>query len=131
MTRRASSDATNDSLKENTDFNARTKADKAKQGKATRNARAARVEEQHEDEDSRVPGEDDAGEGETQDGEYDEDEGAEGDEDGQDGGSPKGRKRARANSIGDSHPSGSKKGKAKAEPKTLPRDVDGYVPFWT
>ena len=47
-------------------------------------------------------------------------------EDQEEGGSPKGKKRARANTIGDSRPSQpDTKGKAKMEPKTLPRDEDG------
>jgi structural maintenance of chromosomes protein 5 len=44
--------------------------------------------------------------------------------------SPKGRKRARANTQGDARPlvaNGSINGKAKKDPTTLPRDTDGYV----
>ncbi|KAI0690848.1 hypothetical protein BC835DRAFT_1407403 [Cytidiella melzeri] len=68
----------------------------------------------------------------TQNGAYDEEEdgeGAEGDDNVEGEGSPKGRKRARANTQGDARASGSdNKGKVKAEPITLPRDVDGYIP---
>lgn len=57
----------------------------------------------------------------------DDDEEEEGEEEEEeDGSSPKGRKRARANSFGDSLPSGSQaKVKVKPEVKTLPRDEDG------
>ncbi len=55
-----------------------------------------------------------------------EEEGEEEEEEEEDGSSPKGRKRARANSFGDSLPSGSQaKVKVKPEVKTLPRDEDG------
>lgn len=73
----------------------------------------------------------------TQHGVYDDDD-DDGDEDGfgvgdepddaEGEGSPKGRKRARVNTEGDARPSrGDTKGKAKVEPMTLPRDVDGCV----
>ncbi|KAI0787066.1 P-loop containing nucleoside triphosphate hydrolase protein [Irpex lacteus] len=68
----------------------------------------------------------------TQAGTYDDDD-AEGDgvqeaDEAEGEGSPKGRKRARANTQGDARPSGVDSIKAKIEPTTLPRDVDGYIP---
>lgn len=67
----------------------------------------------------------------TQAGTYDDDD-AEGDgvqeaDEAEGEGSPKGRKRARANTQGDARPSGVDSIKAKIEPTTLPRDVDGFV----
>ena len=47
-------------------------------------------------------------------------------EDGEEGGSPKGRKRARANTLGDSRPTDGHF-KEKKKGVTLPRDVDGYA----
>ncbi|KAI0784897.1 P-loop containing nucleoside triphosphate hydrolase protein [Abortiporus biennis] len=67
---------------------------------------------------------------EGSDGEDAEDEEEEERDEEEDGGSPKGRKRARANTNGDSHPSQSEpKRKAKVEKyETHPRDVDGFIP---
>ncbi|KAJ6469210.1 hypothetical protein C8R47DRAFT_1024336 [Mycena vitilis] len=57
-------------------------------------------------------------------------------EEGEDGGSPKGAKRARKNDAGDSVPTGEEEDANEEEEqapppkrvKTLPRDVDGYIP---
>ena len=79
--------------------------------------------EEEEDYDEEQGGANGAADGERgADGEADGDEDGEEDEDGEQ--SPKGRKRARANTVGDSHPS---QNVPKLEKRTLPRDVDGYV----
>ena len=52
---------------------------------------------------------------------------ANGEDDGEQGGSPKGRKRARANTDGDARPADEEKYAPRALVETLPRDVDGYV----
>ncbi|KIP10370.1 hypothetical protein PHLGIDRAFT_101267 [Phlebiopsis gigantea 11061_1 CR5-6] len=120
MARKLASPVSEGSQKENSNVYAREEAatDK-KNAKSAR--RAARIESDEEDE----PEFNAAGEGDEEEQE-EEDEGQEDDE-----GSPKGRKRARANTIGDSRPSQPDikgKGKAKTEPKTLPRDDDGFIP---
>lgn len=118
MARKLASPVSEGSQKENANVYAREEAatDK-KNGKSAR--RAARIESDEEDEaEDNGAEEEEASEQEEQDEEQDE----EGE------GSPKGRKRARANTVGDSRPSQPDlKGKAKMEPKTLPRDADGYV----
>lgn len=121
MARRAPSAATDDSQKENSSTNARIKHEKGKPERVG-NLRGARVEEEPEEEETHGSPANDGEEGQH-DAEEEDDYG---EEDGdQDEGSSRGRKRARANSMGDSHSSPHEKGKGKAEPRTLPRDVDG------
>lgn len=126
MVRRAPSAATDDSLKENSGAPLKSQRVKDDKAKATRgrNARAARVETDEEEEDA-TQTRDGAtnGQEEVLDASPDDEEVA------VDGaGSSKGRKRARANTQGDARPSSSdSQDKVKAEPKTLPRDEDGCV----
>ncbi|GJE87507.1 structural maintenance of chromosomes protein [Phanerochaete sordida] len=116
MVRKATSPSSAGSHKENAGVAAReqTKAAKNRGGR-----RAGRVESDDE-EDGPEPAQDHDENAEDEGGEEDEDE-----EDGE--GSPKGRKRARVNTEGDARPV-DLKGKGKAEPKTLPRDEDGFLP---
>ncbi|PSR78324.1 hypothetical protein PHLCEN_2v7446 [Hermanssonia centrifuga] len=123
MVRRAPSAATDDSHKENTGVRStRNKMPEVKKEKAK--SRAARVESDEEDDGPILNHFEEEKEEYIEDDDEEEEE-----EEEEDGSSPKGRKRARANSFGDSLPSGSQaKGKVKPEVKTLPRDEDGFIP---
>ncbi|CAL1699970.1 unnamed protein product [Somion occarium] len=130
MVRRALSDATDDSLKENSRRAPVSAQKPTKMRRETLRDKRVRRAEDDEDvaDDAHLNGHDEARD--VQGGNEDGAEGEIEDEDEADdedtGGSPKGRKRARANTIGDSHPTdGNVKGKQKAV--TLPRDVDGYA----
>ncbi|THH29882.1 hypothetical protein EUX98_g4315 [Antrodiella citrinella] len=127
MVRRAASSTTEDSLKENSGLPPHTKG-KGKETKRERglsNGKSVARRVQSDDENMQEDNGDQAGEqGEDVDAEED----AEGEEDDEQGaGSPKGRKRARANTNGDARPSGSKV-KDEKRAVTLPRDVDGFIP---
>ncbi|CAL1699972.1 unnamed protein product [Somion occarium] len=131
MVRRALSDATDDSLKENSRRAPVSAQKPTKMRRETLRDKRVRRAEDDEDvaDDAHLNGHDEARD--VQGGNEDGAEGEIEDEDEADdedtGGSPKGRKRARANTIGDSHPTdGNVKGKQKAV--TLPRDVDGFIP---
>ncbi|KAJ3553657.1 hypothetical protein NM688_g3492 [Phlebia brevispora] len=126
MTRREPSAATDDSQKENTGVRTKSSAEKVKFEKVTRSRRGARVEEEQIDEERHVSPAADGNEEENGDAQNENNDINEDDDQGE--GSSHGRKRARANSFGDSRPSAHDKGKAKAEPRTLPRDDDGYIP---
>lgn len=124
MVRRAASSTTEDSLKENSGLpphtNGKGKETKRERGLSNGKSVARRV--QTDDEDMQ---EDNGDQAEEQGGGVDAEEDAEGEEDDEQGaGSPKGRKRARANTNGDARPSGSKV-KDEKRAVTLPRDVDG------
>ena len=122
MARRAVSRDSSDSHKENTGLPRTNGSSKSSTERVARGKRAVmrdHIEAEDEHEQDR---EDEQSEDE---GAVDADGDANGAEDEDDGEqSPKGRKRARANTMGDSRPSGSA---TKAEKRTLPRDVDGYV----
>lgn len=123
MVRRAASDVTDDSLKEN------SRQAPIPDEKPTRTRRGTlrdnHMQRAEDDEDvSRVDNNEDA---QAVDEEEERDTNADADEEDEeeDGGSPKGRKRARANTLGESRPTdGDFKERKKAV--TLPRDVDGY-----
>ena len=122
MARRAVSHDSSDSHKENTGLprtngSAKNPAERVARGKRAVMRDHVEAEDEHD--------QDREGEQTEDDGEVDADGEANGAEDEHDGEqSPKGRKRARANTMGDSRPSGSAQ---KAEKRTLPRDEDGYV----
>ncbi|KAI0920810.1 hypothetical protein AcW1_005022 [Taiwanofungus camphoratus] len=132
MARRLLSTASDDSQKENSGINRKVKAEKMQQRKETRKetARATRqrveTEDEHEEEQEEEQNEEDS-QGEEEDGEgenEDEDENEE-------GASPKGRKRVRVNTEGDSRAvNGTLRGakREKERMQTLPRDVDGFIP---
>ncbi|KAK7696074.1 hypothetical protein QCA50_000716 [Cerrena zonata] len=124
MVRRAASNLTDDSLKEN------SRQAPVSDEKPTRTRRGM-LRDNHEQRD-----EDDEDEsqvnnnGGAQGVESDEDANGEadnGEEEEEDGGSPKGRKRARANTLGESRPTDGDF-KEKKQAVTLPRDVDGFIP---
>ncbi|TCD64231.1 Structural maintenance of chromosomes protein 5 [Steccherinum ochraceum] len=132
MVRRAVSSTTEDSLKENSGIPSSSASGKGKEVKRERGlrnghqaARRAQSEEQAEDDGAEQA---EGGEGEAEDAD-DAQEGEDEEEaDGQGRGSPKGHKRARANTNGDAHPSGSNVKLEKVKAVTLPRDDDGYIP---
>lgn len=124
MARKLASPVSESSQKENTGLRAPRQpvSGKAK-GKGV--ARAVRVESDEEDDMAQNGTQ--GGDAEEEGVRTEEEEDAEAEEE---EGSPKGRKRARANTLGDARPSQSDiKGKVKMEPKTLPRDDDGYAVF--
>lgn len=118
MVRRAASNATDDSLKENS---GRRPATEEKHTKTRRGTLQGHAENEEE---SQINNNGNAREPLNSD-HHDTSAAEEEDEEEEEGsGSPKGRKRARANTLGDSRPTdGEMKGKKKAV--TLPRDVDG------
>ncbi|KAG9317772.1 hypothetical protein JVU11DRAFT_1992 [Chiua virens] len=120
-TRATTADDT-DSLKENVEVNAGGKQVKVKQ-EGTKKGKARRVESDEEEVEEQVPSQPNG----TDFHEVDQDaEGEEVDEDGvEEGeGTPRGRKRARINSVGASVPSSPKQERVL----TLPRDDDGFIP---
>ena len=123
MVRRAQSDATEDSLKENSSPDVRVSAAKSNQEKATRSGRSTRREQPDDDEahGSQATHEEQYNGSDAEQNYGD----AEGDEDDQEEGSPRGRKRARANTMGDSFASSSQRISVKGESRNLPRDNDG------
>lgn len=123
MVRKVTSPLSDDSQKEPNGAGGQPSSEKMN-GKSAR--RAGRVESDEEDQQEEHEDGRDNDATDDADGDVEEDD----DDVGEDEGSSRGRKRARANSLGDSRPSQvDVKGKAKMEPKTLPRDEDGYVPF--
>lgn len=121
MARKLASPVSESSQKENTGPHARGQPVSWK-AKGNGAARAVRVESDEEDDMTQNGTQ--GGDAEEEDIKTEEEEDAEEEEEG----SPKGRKRARANTLGDARPSQSGiKSKVKMEPKTLPRDDDGYA----
>ncbi|KAF8076878.1 hypothetical protein FPV67DRAFT_1605252 [Lyophyllum atratum] len=109
MSRVASSSSAGPSIKVKEEHRVKKKTLERDRGK-----QKARFEEEDADADADADGEEDeGGEGEA-------------DVDDDEGGSPRGAKRARVNEEGDSRPAD--KGKDIERIKTLPRDVDGYIP---
>lgn len=126
MARKAPSAVTEGSQKENSDLSSQHNGSKMTQDKATKNTRLRRAGPNNDDErrDSQREENDD----EAYQDSLDPEDANEDDEDNENengAGSSKGHKRARANSLGESHPSSSQRVKAEIKPKTLPRDVDG------
>ena len=129
MARRAVSHDSNDSLKENNGLP--SSAINSGSSKTSSKGKRAAMRDHHaaddvEDQDTAMEEDDQDAQGE----EDEEGEDAEGEDEGEDdaGQSPKGRKRARANTQGDAHAYPSA-GPSKPEKRgqTLPRDEDGYV----
>lgn len=121
MARRAVSHDSNDSLKENNGL--LSSAINSGSSKASAKGKRAAMRDHHAADD--VEDQDAAMEEDDQDAQGEEDgEGEEEDDDAEQ--SPKGRKRARANTQGDARPTA---GPSKPEKRgqTLPRDEDGYV----
>ena len=119
MARRAVSHDSNDSLKENNGLP--SSANNTSSSKASSKGKRAAMRDHH-DADG-IDEEDAAMEDDEQDAQGEADEEEEEDDAEQ---SPKGRKRARANTLGEAHPTA---GPSKPEKRgqTLPRDDDGYV----
>ncbi|KIJ69821.1 hypothetical protein HYDPIDRAFT_78852 [Hydnomerulius pinastri MD-312] len=114
----------NDSLKETEGPVARVKQEKVKQENANK-GKARRVEFDEEDEEE----EEEEAQADADEGQGDEDaEGQEEEDDDDDEGTPKGRKRARVNSVGGSAPYSPNKGGQRERVQTLPRDDDGFIP---
>ncbi|KAG6373746.1 hypothetical protein JVT61DRAFT_5888 [Boletus reticuloceps] len=121
MTRRTRATITedNDSLKENVGVNTQGNGVNVKQENAKK-GKARRVESDEEEDEAQVPSQPNDG------GENGIDQDAEGEEVGDEEGeeTPRGRKRARVNSVGASVPSSPK----REHVQTLPRGDDGYIP---
>lgn len=116
---RATAEDGDDSLKENVGVNAQGKEPRVKQENAKK-GKARRVESDEEEDEAQMPSQPNGAE------ENDVDQDAEGEElddggDEQGEGTPRGRKRARVNSVGASVPSSPKQERVQ----TLPRDDDG------
>ena len=121
MARKHASPVSESSQKENADFRARGQpiSEKVKGKSAQRTALREEVDAGGELDHNEASGEEKEGDqGEEEEVEQEEEE---------EEGSPKGRKRARANTLGDARPS---QLEVKTEPKTLPRDLDGCASFW-
>ncbi|CCM05532.1 uncharacterized protein FIBRA_07758 [Fibroporia radiculosa] len=125
MARRVLSHNTDDSQKENSAPNRdRGKTEQPNQRRMAKGKETARRRVDSEEEHDALDAEEyDQGEVDAEDGEEE----AEGDDDEEDA-SPKGRKRARANTVGDSRPAVSPKPEKKERIQTLPRDTDGFIP---
>ncbi|CDO77206.1 hypothetical protein BN946_scf184747.g19 [Trametes cinnabarina] len=131
MARRAASHGSEDSLKENNDVASKTRSSKATNDQGARGKRAAMGEHvdaeddlvQRDEADEDAPGD---AEDQDDDAQADEDGNVEDDEDEDEGDSAR-RKRARVNTEGDSRPTGSSS-KVEKRRRTLPRDVDGFIP---
>ncbi|PCH40750.1 nucleoside triphosphate hydrolase protein [Wolfiporia cocos MD-104 SS10] len=119
MPRKAASPASEDSQKENHGLRGRKDSDKMAQQQNAKGKGIARRQIVSEDETREIVEDDDEREGEEEDEENEENEDA----------SPKGRKRVRINEEGDSRPVDDDVEPVKKERiRTLPRDVDGFVP---
>ncbi|KAF9226823.1 P-loop containing nucleoside triphosphate hydrolase protein [Gyrodon lividus] len=119
----------NDPPKENAQRNVKVKVEKVKQEAAKGKARRVDSDEEEEDqqlEPSQPDGDEGAADAEADEGAESEEE-EENDEDDEEG-TPRGRKRARVNSMGGSVPSSPNKGTQRERVQTLPRDDDGFIP---